>query len=218
MINWNSSALWGIIGVVAGIFISLVFYLIGKKRRILTYNIQVTQLITEEISAIPNLEILYNKVKVDNLTATNVELKNVGNEIIEKENFASLSPLQIHIENGDFFTFCVHDLTDDNTNVHLEQSDDNISIIFEFLKPKSSFSLLIYHTGVLEILGELKNGKIIDNKSLISQKIKILKYLLIIVAVLIGIYIIFRYLLPLILIILVLGAMGGVFDDYKGCS
>ena len=55
----------------------LVFFLMGKKRKILTYEIQATELITEEISTIPNLEILYNNKKISNLTATHIEIKNI---------------------------------------------------------------------------------------------------------------------------------------------
>lgn len=213
MIDWNSSALWGIIGLIGGALISLIFYIISKKRRILTYKIQTTTLITEEISAIPNLEISYNNTKVSNLIATNIEIKNVGNEVIEGDYFASLLPLKLHIDSGEIFFYCISDSTDKNTNVSLEKNNGEVFIHFEFIKPKSSFHLLIYHTGTLTILGEPKTGKFIDSEELITNKLKILKWLMIIIVVMICFYMIFRFLLPLILIGCILTAFGGLFDN-----
>ena len=179
MIDWNSSALWGI----GGFLISLFFFHMGKKRKILSYKIQSTKLITEQISEIPNLEILYNNIKINNLTATNIEIKNVGNDVVEEDNFASLSPLKLQIDEGEIFSsYCVTDLTNKNINVSLDKDNCDIFIHFEFIKPKSSFSILIYHTGNLTLSGELKFGQVISEEN----RLKFNTSVLAIIAILAG--------------------------------
>lgn len=173
MIDWNSSALWGIIGLIGGCLVSLFFFLMGKKRKILTYDIKSTELITKEISAIPNLEILYNKTKISNLTATHIEIRNAGNEVIEENHFASLSPLKLHIEEGEIFLYSIIELTHKNMNVSLEENNGDVFINFEFIKPKSLIQILVYHTGTLTMLGELITGKFVNAEELFANNHKI---------------------------------------------
>ena len=60
-------------------------------------------------------------------------------------------------------------------NDSLTENNSEVHIHFEFIRPKSSFNILIYHTGTLTISGELKTGKFINNKELKSNKSKIIQ-------------------------------------------
>lgn len=220
MIDWNSSALWGIIGLLGGFFISLLFHFISKKKKVLAYTINPTALITNEISAIPSLDILYSGKKINNLTSTHISLKNAGNEIIEESDFASLSPLKIHIENGEIFSSeyinnCINDVTDKNMNIRLEAQNECVLIHFEFLPPQSSFNITIFHTGTMTLSGDLKKGKFIDSKQLFTQKLKVLKWCLIFLGILLGLYIFLRYILPLLLALFLIGGIAGGLSDTR---
>lgn len=46
--DWNSSALWGIIGLIGGLIISSFFYFLGIKRKSLIYDITTTTLVSKK--------------------------------------------------------------------------------------------------------------------------------------------------------------------------
>lgn len=165
MLQLDSSALWGIVGLVGGLLISAFFYLIGKKKKILTYSIDTVTLVTKTISQIPNLEIYFKGKRIEDLSSSKVIIENKGNEVIEISDFASLDPLRIEVESGDFFItedIIKNIVTSKNINLKIQSEDNNLKIDFEFLKPKTVLEFIIWHTGVLKICGDLKSGKLKD--------------------------------------------------------
>lgn len=179
IIDWNSSALWGIIGVIAGILVSSFFYFIGQKRKTIIYDITTVALISNKTSKLKDLSIKYKNKPINNLHISTIKIKNNGNSIIEPKDFAPSFPLTI-ATTGEFFV----DLNDDAEITTPLFSENNfnkvffqiiptedeefkkIAIQFDYIPKKSTIICEVFHTGSLSINGRLKEGKIINNKTL----------------------------------------------------
>lgn len=61
--NWNSSALWGIIGLIGGFITSFTFHKINYKSKKIIYTKNSQILITDAISKIKGLNITYWKYR-----------------------------------------------------------------------------------------------------------------------------------------------------------
>lgn len=160
---------WCIMGISGGAFVSLIFYLLGLKRKILVYNLTTTTLISKDTSQLENLKIKYNKSKITTLYSSTIEIQNTGNTIIEKTDFSLSNPLAI-TTNGEFI------LDKDDKIKQYKESSNNISIIFDennslnslkralisfdYIPKKETISLFVFHTEPIHISGKLKDGKI----------------------------------------------------------
>lgn len=160
---------WCIMGISGGAFVSLIFYLLGLKRKTLVYNLTTTTLISKDTSKLENLKIKYNKSKITTLYSSTIEIQNTGNTIIEKTDFSISNPLAI-TTNGEFI------LDKDGKIKQDKESSNNISIIFDennsqnslkralisfdYIPKKETLSLFVFHTEPIHISGKLKDGKI----------------------------------------------------------
>ena len=170
--DWNSSILWGIIGLVGGFIISFFFYFIGLKRKHLSYNIKTICLVSDKINQINGLEIRYNSNEIEDLYFSTITIKNIGNAIIENSDFAALYPLSIST-NGIF-------LIDELNEIELYSSNkssvvqplfdiDNdgicnyIIISFDYISKKEELTCSILHTGNIIFEGTLKEGRLSIN-------------------------------------------------------
>ena len=158
MPQFDSSAFWGIAGIVVGIIVATFFFLIGKNKKILEYQITSFSLISKELSNIPSINVTFHEQPVKSLISTAIQFTNVGNQTIVSSDFASMDSLSVHIDH-----LYGYNVTADNKNLLplIKSIDDNvIDIKFEFLKPNQSFTVKILHDGDVGVFGELKTGKI----------------------------------------------------------
>lgn len=157
---------WGIGGFAVGVIaliLSVIFYIRGKKRKLLFYRITSTQLISKKITTIPGLSILLNGQPIENLSSTQIEFTNSGNQVINSSDFALLEPLSIVVD-GQFYNLehsCEVSSSSPNSIPQIESVNDwTANIKFDFLKPKQSITIALFHSGTILIIGELKDGKI----------------------------------------------------------
>lgn len=185
---------WGIggfsVGVIA-LILSIIFYIRGKKKQLLEYQRNSTPLITDQMADIPGLMIAFNGQLVYELVSTTIEFTNSGNQTIHSSDFATLAPLNL-ITTGLFFVDGILDksiVSSDNPNLNPQikvVGPQGISLTFEYLKPKQSFSVSVLHTGVVSVKGDLTSGNLKEreNNSLMvekaTKKSKILVYALIV--------------------------------------
>lgn len=163
MPQFDSSAFWGIAGILAGVVVAIFFFYIGMNKKILEYQITSTPLISEKMSRIPGINITIHEQPVKSLVSTAIKFTNVGNQTLVSSDFASQDPLGIPLI-GHLYSY---DVTADNKNLMslLKFIDGKgIDIEFEFLKPKQSFTVTILHDGKVGVFGELKTGEIRRNK------------------------------------------------------
>lgn len=161
---------WGIGGFAVGVIaliLSVIFYIRGKKRKLLLYRITSTHLISKKITTIPGLSILLNGQPIENLSSTQIEFINSGNQVINFSDFALLEPLSIVVD-GQFYNLehsCEVSSSNPNSIPQIEVVNDcTANIKFDFLKPKQSMTIALFHSGTIFIIGELKDGKISEQR------------------------------------------------------
>lgn len=169
--DWNSSALLGIIGLIGGIVISAFFYFLGIKRKSLVYDITTTTLVSENATQIEKLNITYNDKLIKNLYTSTIEIKNNSNSIIELNDFAPSVPLSL-ITNGEFLVSSdigvkLFSKNIDNNVYPLFEVDENnmcqkVIIHFDYISKKETISCTVFHTNSLSVSvnGKLKDGKL----------------------------------------------------------
>ncbi len=166
--NWNSSILWGIIGLIGGGLISSFFYFISKKRIKLSYDIVTTTLVSCNATKIKDLNIQYKGKPILNLYTSTLKIKNIGNCIIEHSDFAPSAPLSL-ITDGEFLVnedTGRHILTENDFNrvIPIMEINNNVcrksTIQFDYIAKNEIISCTVFHTGSLCISGKLKDGKI----------------------------------------------------------
>ena len=165
-INWNSSILWGVIGLFGGFAISTFYYYLGKKTRIIVDYIYCQELFSKNMSFFKGLSLKFNGAPVPDLVSSTVEIKNVGTETVESTDFAKLSPLCIKTS-GKFLVFnsvnsFLKYVSNPACGVQLILLDEQtIKIVFDFLKKGDKIELSVLHTGSIDVTGNMKAGQLI---------------------------------------------------------
>lgn len=138
-----------VVGIIGGAFFSLIisflFYIKGLKRKRLIYSIR-TYCIIPEISDedIEGLEVKYNTEKINNLYSTFVTIRNIGNVIIEQQDFATICPIALTTK-GQFLK--IHCESSHVTNITPQivknENGDINKIIFNFDYIKKKIVLFV---------------------------------------------------------------------------
>lgn len=166
MPSWWPNAFWCIVGIVGGaiasFIISLFFFVIGRKKQLLEYQIISVDLVTKEMSGVPGMKITLNEQIVECLTSSTVKFINSGNRPILPKDFASLGQLSIAVEGHIFDSDDGYQIVSDNpiSRPSITMVNNRAYISFDFIKKKQSFSITILHTGKISVLGELISGEI----------------------------------------------------------
>lgn len=92
-INWESSILWGMIGLIATIFFGYIFYIKSIKNKSLSIFTTSDTLVSESLTKYKGLKIFYNKKHIKELVSTTITIKNIGNLTIEVSDISSSSPI-----------------------------------------------------------------------------------------------------------------------------
>ena len=178
----DSNLFWCIIGIIGGaivsFIISLLFYFIGLKRKRLIYDVKTFNLISDKINQINGLEVTYDSKEINNLYSSTITIKNIGNSIIEKQDFAPSCPLSISTD-GKFLvdqsnSMSLFPLNKTNSVCPLFDIDDNnvcnhIIISFDYISKKEELTCSVFHTGNISFNGVLKEGKIFNNNDNINS-------------------------------------------------
>lgn len=151
--------------------ISFIFILLERQRKTLKYTITPTNLIAYSIANISGLSINMDGQPIKALTSTEISFQNAGNKNIEAGDFALSAPLKI-VTSGKFFD-SANDLIVSSSNPVTtfslaNQSDHSLSLTFDYLLPKQTFSLTILHTGAISVVGTLKAGNVINTDDSVS--------------------------------------------------
>lgn len=171
--DWNSSALWGIIGLIGGFFFSFIFYKLSTKNKRIIYNKKSQNLITDNVSKIKGLNITYKDKPIKELTTTTLIIKSVGKDIINKDDFGKATPLCIKTT-GEFLFQDINSIIVSNSNPSnlIEttiEDDKTILLNFDYFSQGDEITFVLLHTETINIDGKLKSGIILNND--LSQKI-----------------------------------------------
>lgn len=180
--DWNSSVLWGITSIICGFFFSLLFYLIGREQKKVLFNSSLELIINDDVFNIDNLSIKYNNIEIKNLHKSTVTIKNIGNTTIEKDDFSINNPLLI--KTGGIILSDYSDMRKISHNTSTVKwtfkplSEENASALiidFEYIPKKGEISFSILHTDYIDIDGILKEGRIIEQHTIMDILINLIK-------------------------------------------
>lgn len=165
--DWNSSALWGIIGLIGGFLFSFIFYRLSTKNKKIVYNKKSQNLITNNTSKINGLNITYENKPIKELTTTTLIIKSVGKDIINKEDFGKATPLCIKTS-GEFLFQDINSIITNNSNpdnlIEATIKDDKTILLdFDYFSQGDEITFVLLHTETINIDGKLKNGSILNN-------------------------------------------------------
>lgn len=175
--DWNSSALWGIIGLVGGVIVSFIFHKIGLERKKLIYTIDSKALITNNLSDINGLNITYNSHQIKNLVSTTLNIKSTGKDIIEMNDFAKSSPLCIKTDGKFLFKDNINSSITKNTNstnnitLSITDNDTTIQLVYDYFKRNDIITINLLHTGKITVDGVLKKGTVTHSNSIDKKNI-----------------------------------------------
>lgn len=171
----NPNLFWCITGILGGAVLSFIishhFYVKGLKKRILTYNISTSEVIKNYyIKNLDDIIIIYNSNIIDKLFVSHIRIKNIGNTIIEKQDF--IPSHQLSISTSGIFIRLPKDkelnFFNQENDIHLNFNEENncITLDFDCLCKTSLIYLTILHTDNINFDGILKDGKIISSTEL----------------------------------------------------
>ena len=172
--DWNSSALWGIIGLIGGVIVSFVFYKISNKSKKIIYTKSSQILITDTLSNISDLYITYQNQPIKNLTSTTITIKSTGKDIIQINDFGAATPFCIKTTGQFFLPNDINSIITKNSNLDnllkpILKDDTTILLDFDYLSQFDEITFVILHTETIDIKGKLKIGNIMSSS--ISKKI-----------------------------------------------
>ncbi len=191
----NSSALWGIIGLLGGFLCSFIFYKLGNKAKRLTYNINSQVLITNNLSKIEGLNITYGDQPINNLATTTIILKSVGKDVIEMKDFGQAKPLCFKTT-GEFLlqdnidsTITKNSRPDNLMKAKLE-GNDKILLEYDYLSQGDTITFTVLHTGEISLDGKLKAGTLLKSDLLkkITNVIEVISNIAIVFWLFLGLF------------------------------
>lgn len=157
MPQFDSSAFWGIVGIIVGIIVATIFFLLGKKKTLLQYYKSTTPLITEKMAGILNNRMSIDGQPVKSLVSTTISFVNSGNQRIQSSEFSDEKPLRV-ILTGHLYGYDVS-LGNQKLRPKVEPVDEKtLNISFENLKPRQFFRVTILHDKTIDVSGELTTG------------------------------------------------------------
>lgn len=166
-IEWLATNPWLIITsfiiTITSLLLAIIFYIKGKKVKLLYYAIRSQNIVRDLISRIDSLDMLYANERIENLTATKIAFWNAGNDTINSNDIASVRPLTINVKEG----YKILDAKTLNYNpvnqfsIKLSDDKSQINISFEYLAKNEGAVIQLLHTGKseqdIEIQGIIKD-------------------------------------------------------------
>ncbi len=191
----------GFVVGILGIVLAVVFYLKGKSKKILAYRINSNHQIRSYLSeTVPELKILFNNKPISELTRTTITFTNSGNQTITSNDFAEQGKLVIKASKCFLDNEANFWINKDNKNsaVSIKLLGENLLwVYFDFLKEKESVKVTFYHEGNIDILGDLKSGKILEKMNTEDIIISFYSILIAIIIVCFALYWLFSRLFPI---------------------
>lgn len=167
---WNSSALWGIVGIIGGAVVSFIFYIYGNKVKRIVYTVNSQVLITDNLSSIAGLNIIYQNKTINNLTSTTINFKSIGKDTVEMHDFGQATPLCIKTTGEFLLQSDIDSIVASNSNPNnllkpILMDDKTIELEFDYFSKGDAITFTILHTGAISVVGKLKDGKVLDNNA-----------------------------------------------------
>lgn len=155
-----------ILGIIIGILTSLYFHKLSLKKLKIVYTVSTKNLIEDHITSSGDVIVYYNNIKINNLRESVITINNVSNVLIEKKDFSINFPLSLITDSQFLPSYINLDGTKSVAWTLIPDSKNESTILlfdFEYIPKKGSILLSIKHTDSIDVLGELKEGKVVNS-------------------------------------------------------
>ena len=176
--NPNAQVMSFLLGVV-GIIVAVVMANIQRTRRLLEYQYYTVEIVNPLYVNASDLEVLYKKKKITQLSVTRCIIVNTGNTYIDySHDVYEGHPICIEVSNSaEILSAELLYVSDDvicQDHASIEVKDNKAILLFNTIERKKYMSVNIYHTGTVEskinVIGRLKAGDIRPHKSSMLTK------------------------------------------------
>lgn len=184
----DSSLFWCITGIIGGAIISFIisyfFYFKGLTRKRLTYDIKTFSIVSNKVNQIKGLEVKYNSTEIENLYASTITIKNIGNSVVKEQDLVPLCPISLSTS-GQFLKAkmeCVESKPSNKITKYDFSFQENNNIYnyikfnFDYIPKKAIITYSVFHTGNITFNGDLIDGEIVTPSE--NQKQKRIKNIL----------------------------------------
>ena len=150
----------GVLGVAAAI----VIYAITRRYKRIWYDVRSFALVERERSTVPGLQVTFEKKSVDALTISKACIWNSGKDALRHDDFASMQPLRINVENKvQILEASIVQTSSKSCGCEIERAGQNsYAIKFDFLDPSDGLVVQIAHTGTasedISVTGHIVGG------------------------------------------------------------
>lgn len=162
--NWNSSALWGIIGLIGGGIITYFFTKHPISKHKIIYKKETSCLLSNIEMKNSGISIQHDTCNIDNLYLSKISIYNKGYYKITENDFVSDHNIKLFTDGQIFpYDLRVNDPNDIYKSNDIEislKSSKQIDINIILLQPHTEFHFSFFHTDAVNYSGELKEGKI----------------------------------------------------------
>lgn len=179
----------GWIATIIALVLSITFYFIQKKRKIISYFYKTNILVSEKLTDVEGLNISYGDNSIERLSVTNLEITNGGNIFIDESDIYHKKKLKFVLENKNIRVLFakITDQSSDTIEGSTELSENEVNINFQALEKNDTIKINVYHTGNTEtkfrLIGKIKDGgKIIEGKVVKTENTFFSKYVAIFAA------------------------------------
>lgn len=155
---WESPIFWGIVGII-GVVLGILASAYFSNRKVLEHHMHSSRLIPKNISNIPGLSVTMHGKPIQNLIATEIKFSNGGNQAIESSDFAKAEKLGAAID-GTYYGSEISSSNPNSAPTVKDVDEHTLAIDFDFIKPKDSITLTLWHDGKASIRGDMKFGKV----------------------------------------------------------
>lgn len=179
----------GWIATIIALVLSITFYFIQKKRKIISYFYKTNILVSEKLTDVEGLNISYGDNSIERLSVTNLEITNGGNIFIDESDIYHKKKLKFVLENKNIRVLFakITDQSSDTIEGSTELNENEVNINFQALEKNDTIKINVYHTGNTEtkfrLIGKIKDGgKIIEGKVVKTENSFFSKYVAIFAA------------------------------------
>lgn len=164
--DWNSSALWGIIGSVVSFVITYYFMKHPISKYQIIYKKETSCILSNTQMREIRVKVKHDTCDIDNLYFSKVTILNKGNYKITENDFVANHNIILFTDGEIFpydFSINVQNKLEGSNDIKLKlKSNNQIEINIILLHPHESFNFSFFHTEEINYSGELNNGKICE--------------------------------------------------------
>lgn len=161
----------GWIMTLLALIIAIVVPIAQKKRKVLGFRYNTNSLVTDKLSEVEKLDVLFEGKRINQLSVTSIDIGNVGNVSIEDKDIYEGQELRITPLNKEISILYAKVISESDKIIECttEKTNNNkIEVRFKAIDVKNNVVINVYHLGDCDtrfsVDGRIRAGKIVQLK------------------------------------------------------